>query len=96
MGIKVRDPNVDPVIVAAKRTAVGKAKKGALATVRPEDLGAAVIRAVLAEVPQIQPNEIDDVIINCEPVLLFWSANHRPCCPVHHFWDGGRGSGRRD
>ena len=65
MGIKVRDPNVDPVIVAAKRTAVGKAKKGALATVRPEDLGAAVIKGVLAEVPQIQPNEIDDVIIGC-------------------------------
>jgi len=65
MGIKVRDPKVDPVIVAAKRTAVGKAKKGALATVRPEDLGAAVIRAVLAEVPQVQPKEIDDVIIGC-------------------------------
>jgi len=65
MGIKVRDPNVDPVIVAAKRTAVGKAKKGALATVRPEDLGAAVIKEVLSEVPQVQPNEIDDVIIGC-------------------------------
>ena len=65
MGIKVRDPNVDPVIVAAKRTAVGKAKKGALATVRPEDLGAAVIKEVLSEVPQVRPNEIDDVIIGC-------------------------------
>lgn len=65
MAIKLRDPNVDPVIVAAKRTAVGRAKKGALASVRPEDLGAAVIQAVLREVPQIQPEEIDDVIIGC-------------------------------
>ena len=65
MAIKVRDLNVDPVIVAAKRTAVGRAKKGALASVRPEDLGAAVIQAVLREVPQIQPEEIDDVIIGC-------------------------------
>jgi len=65
MGIEVRDPKVDPVIVAAKRTAVGRAKKGALATIRPEELGALVIQAVLAETPQVKPNEIDDVIIGC-------------------------------
>jgi len=60
-----RDPRVDPVIVAAKRTAVGKAKKGALATVRPEDLGAAVIRAVLTDVPQVRPEDVEDVLIGC-------------------------------
>ncbi|MFN2145812.1 MAG: thiolase family protein [Anaerolineales bacterium] len=60
-----RDPQFDPVIVAAKRTAVGKAKKGALASVRPEDLGAAVIQAVLAEVPQVKPEMLDDVLIGC-------------------------------
>lgn len=65
MGMIERDPKYDPVIVAAKRTAVGRAKKGALATVRPEDLGAAVINAVLAEVPQIKPEDLDDVIIGC-------------------------------
>jgi len=65
MGPKVRDPNVDPVIVAAKRTAVGRAKKGALASVRPEDLGAAVINAVLDDVQQVRPKEIEDVIIGC-------------------------------
>jgi acetyl-CoA acyltransferase len=53
------------VIVAAKRTAVGRAKKGALASVRPEDLGAAVIRAVLDDIPQIVEEEIDDVLIGC-------------------------------
>ncbi len=65
MAKKVRDPNVDPVIVAAKRTAVGRAKKGALASVRPEDLGAAVIQAVLGEVPHVKPEDIDDVIVGC-------------------------------
>ena len=60
-----RDPKLDPVIVAAKRTAVGKAKKGALATVRPEDLGAAVIQAVMKEAPQVRPEDLDDVIIGC-------------------------------
>jgi len=65
MSKTVRDPRYDPVIVAAKRTAVGRAKKGALASVRPEDLGAAVIQAVLEDVPQIQPGNIDDVMIGC-------------------------------
>jgi acetyl-CoA acyltransferase len=60
-----RDPRFDPVIVAAKRTAVGKAKKGALASVRPEDLGAAVIQAVMEEVPQVRPEQLDDVLVGC-------------------------------
>ncbi|HKJ26511.1 MAG TPA: thiolase family protein [Anaerolineales bacterium] len=65
MGVKERDPNFDPVIVAAKRTAVGRAKKGALASVRPEALGTAVIQAVLEELPQIRPLDIEDVLIGC-------------------------------
>jgi acetyl-CoA acyltransferase len=65
MGVKERDPNFDPVIVAAKRTAVGRAKKGALASVRPEALGTAVIQAVLEDLPQVRPAEIDDVLIGC-------------------------------
>jgi acetyl-CoA acyltransferase len=65
MGITDRDPTRDPVIVAAKRTAVGKAKKGALATVRPEDLGAAVLNAVIEEVPGVEAKDIDDVLIGC-------------------------------
>lgn len=60
-----RDPRRDPVIVAAKRTAVGKAKRGALATTRPDELAAVVIRALLAEVPQLDPREIEDVILGC-------------------------------
>ncbi len=54
-----------PVIVAARRTAVGKAKRGALATTRPDELAAAVIKDLVASVPQLDPKEIDDVIIGC-------------------------------
>ncbi|WP_028988167.1 acetyl-CoA C-acetyltransferase [Thermicanus aegyptius] len=53
------------VIVAGVRTAVGKAPKGSLRNVRPEDMGAAVIEALLARVPTLKPEEIEDVIIGC-------------------------------
>ncbi|MBI3159296.1 MAG: acetyl-CoA C-acyltransferase [Chloroflexi bacterium] len=62
---KKRDPRLEPVIVAARRTAVGKAKRGALATTRPDDLAAAVIRALLDAAPALKPEDIDDVIIGC-------------------------------
>lgn len=62
-----RDPKFDPVIVAAARTPVGRAKRGSLATVRPEDMAAAVITELLkrAEPLSRKPEEIDDVIIGC-------------------------------
>jgi len=55
----------EAVIVSAVRTAVGKAKRGTLANHRPEDMGAAVIRAALENVPTLDPTEIDDVMIGC-------------------------------
>jgi acetyl-CoA acyltransferase len=55
----------EAVIVAAARTPVGKAKRGGLATVRPDELAAAVIRDLLRRAPQLDPAEIDDVILGC-------------------------------
>jgi acetyl-CoA acyltransferase len=55
----------EAVIVSAVRTAVGKAGKGALRTVRPDDLAAVAIRGALARVPQLDAKEIDDVILGC-------------------------------
>ena len=55
----------EAVIVSAVRTPVGRAPKGALATVRPDDLAAIVLNGALARVPQLDKNEIDDVIIGC-------------------------------
>ena len=55
----------EAVIASSVRTAVGKAGKGALRTVRPDDLGAVAIRGALARVPQLDPKEIEDVILGC-------------------------------
>jgi len=55
----------NPVIVTAARTPVGKAKRGSLATTRPEDMMAAVIRDLLKRVPPLEPAEIDDLIVGC-------------------------------
>lgn len=59
------DPNRDPVIVAAARTAVGKAKRGSLATTRPDELAAAVIVELLHRTKGLNPEDIDDVILGC-------------------------------
>jgi acetyl-CoA acyltransferase len=55
----------DAVIVAAVRTAVGKAPGGALRATRPDELAAAAIGAALARAPGIEPQEVDDVILGC-------------------------------
>ena len=55
----------DAVIVAATRTAVGKAPNGALKTVRPDDMAAAVIEKALGLASGIVPTEVDDVILGC-------------------------------
>lgn len=50
-------------IVAAKRTAVGKANKGGFRFTRPDDLAAAVIKQLMKELPGLDKNRIDDVIV---------------------------------
>jgi acetyl-CoA acyltransferase len=53
----------EAVIVAGARTAVGKAKRGSLKDVHPVDMGAAVVSDLLRRVPELDPAEIEDVII---------------------------------
>ena len=55
----------EAVIVSSVRTAVGKSGKGALRTTRPDDMAAVAIKGALEGVPQIDPKEIEDVIIGC-------------------------------
>ncbi|OZI32054.1 acetyl-CoA acetyltransferase [Bordetella genomosp. 10] len=55
----------DAYIVAATRSPVGKAPRGALRTMRPDDLLAHVIRAALAHVPTLDPGVIQDAVIGC-------------------------------
>lgn len=55
----------EAVIVAAGRTPIGRAIKGSLAEMRPDDLAAAVIRHVLASVPQLKASDVEDLILGC-------------------------------
>ncbi|MDQ0257605.1 acetyl-CoA acyltransferase [Evansella vedderi] len=55
----------EAVIVAGARTPVGKAKKGTLATVRPDDLGAITIKETLKRANNFDASRIEDVIIGC-------------------------------
>ncbi|WP_209319827.1 acetyl-CoA C-acyltransferase [Ancylomarina longa] len=50
-------------IVSAYRTAVGKAKKGKLRFIRPDDLAAKVVQHIMEEIPQLDSMMIDDVIV---------------------------------
>lgn len=56
---------MDAYIVAGYRTAVGKAKKGGFKNMRSDDLGAAVIKHLVKEMPKLDPKQIDDVIVGC-------------------------------
>ncbi|HEX6547424.1 MAG TPA: acetyl-CoA C-acetyltransferase [Candidatus Dormibacteraeota bacterium] len=55
----------EPVIVAYGRSPIGRAFKGHLVDVRPDDLAAYVTQKVLEKVPQIEPPMIDDLICGC-------------------------------
>jgi acetyl-CoA acyltransferase len=55
----------DAYVVAATRTPVGKAPRGAFRHTRPDSLLAHVLKAVLAQVPQIEPSRVEDVIVGC-------------------------------
>ena len=57
-------PN-DAVVVAYRRTPIGRARKGSLAGERPEDLALAAIRGALAAVPQLDSAEFADAYVGC-------------------------------
>jgi acetyl-CoA acyltransferase len=59
------EPMKDAYIVSSVRTAVGKAPRGSLRHVRPDDLGAVAVKGAIAEVNGLEPQAIDDVIIGC-------------------------------
>ncbi len=55
----------EAVIVATGRTPIGRAFKGSLIDLRPDDLTAFVVREVLNKVPQLDPAEVEDLIVGC-------------------------------
>ncbi|WP_326590044.1 acetyl-CoA C-acetyltransferase [Streptomyces sp. NBC_01294] len=55
----------EAVIVSTARSPIGRAFKGSLKDVRPDDLTATIIQAALAKVPGLDPREIDDLMLGC-------------------------------
>ncbi len=55
----------EAVIVATARYPIGRAFKGSLTSIRPDDLTAQIITAALAKVPQLNPDDIDDLLLGC-------------------------------
>jgi acetyl-CoA acetyltransferase family protein len=55
----------EAVIVATARSPIGRAFKGSLKDLRPDDLTAQMVKAALGKVPQLDPNTIDDLLLGC-------------------------------
>ncbi len=55
----------EAVIVATGRTPIGRAFKGSLVDMRPDDLTALVVRHVLASIPELDPQTVEDLIVGC-------------------------------
>jgi acetyl-CoA C-acetyltransferase len=87
----------EAVIVATARTPIGRAFKGSLKEVRPDDLALAAVQAVLAKVPNLDPAELDDLYMGCaEPwgeqgmniarvVAVLAGLDHLPGATVNRF-----------
>jgi acetyl-CoA C-acetyltransferase len=86
------------VIVATARTPIGRANKGSLADVRPDDLAAFAIKSVLEKAPAVDPGEVVDVMMGCgfpqekqgmnlgrRAALLAGLPDHVPGCTVNRF-----------
>ena len=55
----------EAVIVATARSPIGRANKGSLVSMRPDDMSAQIVKALLAKAPQVQPGDIEDLIMGC-------------------------------
>ena len=55
----------EAVIVATARSPIGRAGKGSLTSIRPDDLAAQIVTAALAKVPQLDPADVSDLMLGC-------------------------------
>ncbi|MFI6356002.1 acetyl-CoA C-acetyltransferase [Streptomyces sp. NPDC050743] len=55
----------EAVIVSTARSPIGRAVKGSLKDLRPDDLTATIIQAALAKIPELDPKDIDDLMLGC-------------------------------
>lgn len=75
----------DAVIVATARSPIGRAFKGSLKDMRPDDLAVQMVQAALAKVPELDPTEIDDLVLGAasraaSPIST-WRGSW-PCSPA--------------
>ena len=55
----------DAVIVATARSPIGRASKGSLVDLRPDDMSAQIVQALMAKVPSVQASDVEDLIMGC-------------------------------
>ncbi len=55
----------EAVIVETARSPIGRANKGSLTELRPDDLSATIVKALMEKVPNVDPNTVEDVIWGC-------------------------------
>jgi acetyl-CoA C-acetyltransferase len=55
----------EAVLVSAARSPIGRAFKGSLKDLRPDDLSATIVRAALDKIPELDPRDIDDLYLGC-------------------------------
>ncbi len=87
----------EAVIVSAARSPIGRAGKGSLVDVRPDDLAAQIVRAALDKVPELDPTDIDDLMLGCglpggeqgynmaRVVSVLAGYDHLPGCTVTRY-----------
>ena len=68
----------EAVVVSVARSPIGRAVKGSLATIRPDDVASQVIQAVLDKVPELDPRQIDDLMRGCAQPAGGWASAHSP------------------
>ncbi|MFC7220712.1 acetyl-CoA C-acetyltransferase [Streptomyces polyrhachis] len=87
----------EAVIVSAARSPIGRAGKGSLKDVRPDDLTAQIVQAALDKVPGLDPRDIDDLMLGCglpggeqghnlgRVVAVQLGMDHLPGCTVTRY-----------
>jgi acetyl-CoA C-acetyltransferase len=87
----------DAVIVSAARSPIGRAGKGSLVDIRPDDLAVQIVRAALDKVPELDPTQIDDLMLGCglpggeqgfnmgRAVAVELGYDHLPGCTVTRY-----------
>jgi len=87
----------EAVIVSAVRSPIGRAGKGSLIDIRPDDLAAQMVRAALDKVPSLDPTDIDDLMLGCglpggeqgfnmgRVVSVLLGYDHLPGCTVTRY-----------